>query len=119
MKHCDRCGNEANFFWRVSVNGRTKEVALCSSCAACERGADELGVFDEPFFPSTLYSRPRRAEERTAQSVQTPEKEPEKSLATHKANLNRALRREDYLTAARLRDQIRLLEGKTDEQTVL
>ncbi len=119
MKYCNRCGNEANFFWRVNINGRAKELALCSECAACETSAEELSVFDEPFFPTrSFYSRPRQVHEREA-DTHAPEKAPEKSLATLKANLKRALRREDYLSAARLRDQIRLLEGKNNEQTVL
>ena len=112
MKRCDRCGSEANFFWRVTVNGRSKEVSLCSSCAACERSAEEIDLFNEPFSPapSAFYARAKTSEKPEKEKTLAPTEA--KSLATHKAQLKRALRREDYIKAASLRDRIRAMEGK-------
>lgn len=121
MKRCDRCQNEASFFWRISVNGQTREVALCQDCAACEKQTEDLSLFDLPAFDTLPFfaRRTKQNEPTLAAANETPEKplptlqtQTEKTLPTLKAELKRALRREDYLAAARLRDSIRAIEGK-------
>lgn len=132
MKRCDHCENEATVFYRVTINGRTQEKHLCADCAALEdfpTGFETLrntGDFFplSPFFAqarpliSVVPKKPPQSQEspesprreNTEETLSSPK--PAKSLATLKAELKRALRAEDYLRAASLRDQIRALEGK-------
>ena len=129
-KRCDNCENEATVFYRVSVNGHTEEMHLCADCA--EREGVPMGFepfsapFSEEFFPlgslffpeiRTLARERTLAPEAPAVKTAAPTEQaplspaPAPSLATLKAQLKRAVRREDYLKAAALRDQIRALEG--------
>ncbi len=110
MKRCDRCSNEATHYYRIQINGQAREVHLCARCAAEERRNDEASLF---FFVPKVTRRSAPAASAATESPSDPlPPQSEKSLATLKAQLKRALRREDYLTAARLRDSIRTLEGK-------
>ncbi|MBQ2253051.1 MAG: UvrB/UvrC motif-containing protein [Clostridia bacterium] len=114
MKRCDNCQNEATHYFRITVNGRTKEVCLCSECARRreqEEGEFLFGADDILFSPMFTRAKPQKPASEESQSVTLPSEET-RSLATLKAQLKRALRREDYLTAARVRDSIRALEGK-------
>lgn len=112
VKYCDRCGNEANFFWRMEINGRVKEVALCHECAAAEKRQEEHPPVEEnPWNLATLRRASLETKLRLANKNAPVITEEQKTLPTLKAELKRALRREDYLAAARLRDQIRVMEG--------
>lgn len=117
MKRCDHCQNEATHYVCITVNGRTEERYLCADCAARQsREGDPL--FQSPeFFFLPMFSRARvqrkpSEEPDASETVHELQSEEKQSLATLKAQLKRALRREDYLTAARVRDSIRALEGK-------
>ena len=55
---CEKCGNEANFFYQVSVNGQKAEVHLCTECAQKAGLLQPVntnarpgfgGFFDDPF----------------------------------------------------------------------
>lgn len=124
MYHCDNCNREATVYYRVSINGHTEEKHLCAECAAREEFSAtpfSLSGVDEVFGLRPLFVSPKTTKEtestpKTATGTQTceplPQTSPPPSLATLKAQLKRAVRQEDYLKAARLRDQIRTLEGK-------
>lgn len=118
MNRCDECSNPATVFWSVTINGHTQEMHLCQECARRHGaphtgdGIRETGFF---FFSPSLHRTAGQTQtktETTSAVEQTLPTQSEKSLATLKAELKRALRREDYLAAARLRDSIRTLEGK-------
>lgn len=51
---CQRCGKPASVFYRESVNGKTREMCLCASCAAKEGvGKSNFhvpGFWDDDFF---------------------------------------------------------------------
>lgn len=123
MNRCDRCSNEATHFYRIAVNGREQRLALCADCAARLTAKEELSPLQEAadlllFSPFFARQMPRQERTGVAQSAEAPSatqtlpKQTEKSLATLKAQLKRALRQEDYLSAAQLRDSIRALEEK-------
>ena len=40
---CDKCGNEASFFYSSNVNGRRTERHLCADCARAEGFGNALG----------------------------------------------------------------------------
>ena len=117
MKRCDKCQNEATHYYRITVNGRTEEIRLCSECAGRrERDEGEFlfgapEILFSPMFTRTRVQKNASKEQAAEPSAALPSEET-RSLATLKAQLKRALRREDYLTAARVRDSIRALEGK-------
>jgi protein arginine kinase activator len=71
---CEKCGNnEANFYYRASINGKTTEYNLCTDCAqelglfqpagVGPRGffgGEPFGFVDEPFgFFSEFFGRQR------------------------------------------------------------
>ena len=132
MKLCDQCGKIATVYYRVTVNGKTEQKHLCADCA--EKANIPLafpsplelafslpfgGLFEQPATP--LAPTPeRRSPDLPRGFVAAPERAPAPEaeealpmqLPTLKAQLKRALREDDYLRAAALRDQIRALEGK-------
>lgn len=135
MKHCDLCQREATVFYQVTYNGRTEQKNLCAECAA-KQGipAGFFSPLEQVFslFPQGL--RPSRfalpaesdffllndsgaaqtsapvSDEASGRDAEQSPAAP--SLATLKAQLKRAVRAEDYMRAAALRDQIRAMEGK-------
>jgi len=55
---CEKCGNEANYHYHVSVNGKSSEAHLCTECAQKAGLLQPVsagtrpgfgGFFDEPF----------------------------------------------------------------------
>lgn len=136
---CQHCGNrEANFYYRSTVNGRTTEKRLCSSCA------EELGyagalqrerLFSDEFFarpfglmPSLLggfgsrllteFPAPaaREMEEvRDEEALLDKEQRDELALQCRRnalqTQLKEAVAEENYEEAARLRDELRGLSA--------
>jgi len=71
---CEKCNvNEATFFYKETVNGKTRSLHLCADCAEKMRAAGELRMempdFDTPFaaFPSffgDLFALPEKTSKR-------------------------------------------------------
>lgn len=134
---CERCGrNEATFYYRENVNGRERELHLCADCAR-EEGVGGENIFQgfframpsmwEPFFsplreermayslPVTQRSRISPAQSEAEEKISGAEDEAlrlrrEQSILHEQ--LRDAVEREDYETAARLRDELKRLENK-------
>lgn len=59
---CEKCGNEANFYYSSTVNGQHEEHCLCADCAkqaGFERAFDFRPMFDE-FFRDSFFAEPMR-----------------------------------------------------------
>ena len=63
---CEKCGNEANFFYSSTVNGQHEEHCYCADCAKAEGFEHAFdfrpmlgGMFDD-FFGGDFFSMPRR-----------------------------------------------------------
>lgn len=143
---CEKCGmNEANFFYRESINGQRREMHLCSECAGTEglvsraerRGGDLFGsdIFDLFFssfglpgmggFLRPVMAAPLKAPKRAAQEG---ESRAEQHSAVDEAlkkrreqnmlrlQLRDAVAREDYESAITLRDQLRAMEEPGPDQ---
>ena len=75
---CEKCNqNEATFFYKETVNGKTRALHLCADCAEEMREAGELRMelpdFDTPFvtFPNffgDLFALPEKASKRNAKT---------------------------------------------------
>lgn len=111
---CDRCGDIARVFYEVTICGHTRREQLCHACAEeAQRGTDALScAFEDALFPMAEARRVRTYAQDKAEKECAPETREEPSLAALKAALRHALRREDYLKAASLRDRIRAAEGR-------
>ncbi len=138
---CERCGKEANFYYRSNINGKITTMNLCSECAD-KSGAhmgmmDMNSVFDDMF--NDMYSmfggmlnpwrgfsmpRPRihimlePAEEEKKTEVKTdqqidPEMSKRRELNALREQMTLAVQNEEFEKAAELRDKIRELDNKT------
>ncbi len=124
MKRCECCNRPATVFCRIQVGTECRQMHLCAECARREGVSAFPSLFSEEFSlgtfsPFTLLnttpkSAPCVCEEKDDQvPAKTSTLAPAKSaptLATLKAQLKRAIRQEDYLKAATLRDRIRAME---------
>ena len=132
---CQHCGkNEATFYYRSTVNGRTTEQRLCQHCAR-ELGYAEVlrprGLFDDPFFsrPFSLFGgfgsrmltefpSPAAVEEPAEKDEgKLLDEEQRKALALQvrrnalENRLKTAIETENYEEAARVRDELRALSA--------
>ena len=138
---CEHCGrNEATFYFRRSLNGRSKEVRLCPDCAAALGFRQELdGMFADSFdsvfllLPNLFGVLPEAARltpaaRATLQLVPAPDEpvyETESLLSEAEgaalrqerehnaleAQLKQAVASENYEEAARLRDELKKLDA--------
>lgn len=130
---CGKCGkNEANYYYRETVNGVTREIRLCEDCAGEEglqsrfaQGMNFSGSFGfgssffEDFFApfeSFFARQPVAALGGTDRKGQTEEKtscscndelKRRRERNKLKQQLEEAVAREDYETAITLRDQLK------------
>lgn len=141
---CEHCGrNEATFYFRRSVNGRSKEVRLCPDCAAALGFRQEMdGMFDDSFdsvfllLPNLFGVLPEAARltpaaRATLQLVPAPDEpvyETESLLSEEesaafrqerernalKVRLREAVDAENYEEAARVRDALKKMEQGDD-----
>ena len=121
---CGKCGqNEANYYYRETVNGVTREVRLCADCAK-EAGLEDrfarhfdfgrsFGFADSffedffrlPFAPAmALHSRPEEKQEAGSCDPALKRRRERNAL---EQQLKEAVAREDYETAITLRDQLK------------
>ncbi len=131
---CTKCNhNEANCHYTVNHNGHVTEYHLCRQCAE-EMGLEQklFGSFDtmfddmfRGFFPTPVFALARaaspRRELRTAAAAPSapktevsgadPEMQKKRELNMLRRKMNLAAAEENFEEAARLRDQIRGLEG--------
>lgn len=137
---CGKCGkNEANYYYRQTINGLTREVRLCSDCAK-EEGMDKhfaqsfafdrgfgRSFFEDFFTPFTpldsffaKYLQPANASEEKANTGATEAREQQPAPMDDELKrrrernklehqLKEAVAREDYETAITLRDQLKKL----------
>ncbi len=136
---CDKCKqNEANFYYRETINGRTTERHLCADCAQEEgltaafdwRGGGLFGeLFDEPFggegsllgdffgggmlprFARTMLS-PMTALPRVEIGMTEPEVRPERSRPASEAEASIP---EDAGAELKLRRELQALKLQLDE----
>lgn len=129
---CGKCGqNEANYYYRETVNGRTREIRLCEDCAKeeglqsrFERGFDfprgfgfTNSFFGDFFAPFESFFAPVAALRGKSEKEQTEDKQESRSCSEEmqqrrarnmlKQQLREAVEREDYETAITLRDQLK------------
>ena len=133
MKKCEHCGVEnATFFCKTTVNGRTSEMHLCHTCA------EKLGLtrsmhqaFSRPFgrlfdpvsllgdfgmpaptmlaeFPAPNEETPSAPEE-LVDTIDAKKLQEEREKNALQAQLRRAIDEERYEDAARLRDELKKL----------
>lgn len=136
---CEHCGiNEATFYCKTSVNGRTTQTHLCRSCAqqlgytrslhetmgrGMRRMFDPFSLLgDFGMMPTALLSEFPAPDE--AESAPQPRSAPQQELVDEiekqqlqqqrqrnalQSQLRRAVEEERYEDAARLRDELRAL----------
>ena len=132
---CGKCGqNEANYYYRETVNGRTRELRLCEECAKeeglqsrLERGFAFPGrfgftdsFFEDFFAPFESFFAPVAALSGRSERAQTAEKKETRPGSEElqqrrqrnmlKQQLQEAVDREDYETAITLRDKLKGME---------
>ena len=132
---CGKCGqNEANYYYRETINGRTRELRLCEDCAKeeglqsrLERGFDfprSFGFTDsffedffapfESFFAPVTALRGRSEKEQIGEKKETrpcnEEMQQRRQRNMLKQQLQEAVDREDYETAITLRDKLKGME---------
>lgn len=130
---CGKCGqNEANYYYRETVNGVTREVRLCTECAKEEGLEDRFArhfdfgrsfgfadsffedFFRLPFTPAMALSRRTEQKEQTQEKQESESCDPalkqrrERNVLEQK--LKEAVDREDYETAITLRDQLKKMK---------
>ena len=135
MMKCEHCGaQEATFYCKSSINGVVKEAHLCPDCAEklgytrhLREAFRPMRLFTDPFAAFTpLFGRlgthlltefPSLVEEQTPEqpSPLVDDAEREKLRIQRERNaletqLKAAVEREDYETAARLRDELKALK---------
>ena len=138
---CDRCGkNEATFYYKSNINGRVTEAHLCPDCARAMGYAGSMSGRMSSWFNDDWFDRPFRMLEpffggfgpqpvdvlEQAQSAD-PESPAKDDLLPHdeamslalerkrnalQAQLHNAVEEERYEDAARLRDELKSLNGK-------
>ena len=112
---CGKCGqNEANYYYRETVNGVTREIRLCADCAK-EEGLEAR--FDRPFdfgrsFLEDFFGFPVRqmaavTGENSRRCGCDPELKQRRERNALEQQLKDAVAREDYETAITLRDQLK------------
>ena len=135
---CDRCDNEANFFYRAFINGQTAELHLCVDCAQeagllqpVNTGSPFVGFFDSFFGPSFGGQRPfsalsgnapggpveagplpaeKGAENIPADAGTAVRRQREQNTLRHQLSV--AVQAEDFEKAIELRDKLKALECK-------
>ena len=132
---CGKCGqNEANYYYRETVNGRTRELRLCEDCAREEGLQSRLergfgfprsfgftdSFFEDFFAPFESFFAPVAALGGRSEKVQTGEKKETRPGSEElqqrrqrnmlKQQLQEAVDREDYETAITLRDKLKGME---------
>ena len=137
---CEKCGkNEANFYYKETVNGRSRELHLCSECAEEEGltsrmescGSDLFDLFFSSFGLPSLggFLRPAMAAQPRMMKTRSLNEEGWREQASPvdgalkkrreqnmlRAKLQDAVAREDYETAITLRDQLRAMENGSAE----
>ena len=132
---CERCGrNEATYFVRSNVNGRVTEAHLCPACARAMGVAGRTSLWDDDFFtrPFSLLepffgamgqgllgefpapdepdtpAQPRKSDELLTGAEQEKLQNQCRRNALE-SQLKDAVEREDYESAARLRDELKQL----------
>ena len=135
---CDRCGkNEATFYYKSNINGRVTETHLCPDCARAMGYAGSMSGRMSSWFNDDWFDRPFRMLEpffggfgsrmltefpqpvdvlEQAQSAD-PESPAKDDLLPHDEAMSLALERkrnaqQRYEDAARLRDELKSLNGK-------
>jgi len=136
---CQHCGkHEANFYYRSTVNGRTTEKRLCSSCAeelGYARALQSRSLFSDEFFAHPFGLMPsllggfgsRLLTEFPAPAGEKEAPQPEEELLLEQrereelalqcrrnalqSRLKEAVAEENYEEAARLRDELRGLSA--------
>ncbi len=134
MMKCEHCGAEnATFFCKTTVNGRTTEMHLCHTCA------EKLGLsrsmyqaFSRPFgrlfdpvsllgdfgmpaptllteFPAPIEETSAPAPEELVDTIDAKKLQEEREKNALQAQLKRAVEEERYEDAARLRDELKKL----------
>lgn len=133
---CERCKkNEANVHVSKNINGKATELHLCENCARESGELLSMNQFLGSFFESVLPMRVRRvayipihsaAENKYAGCEDCVEDAPNSSmgdilpvqkiedenLTKLRAELKEAVQKEEFERAARIRDEIKKLEGK-------
>lgn len=138
---CEKCGKEANFYYRSNINGKVTTMNLCSECA--DKSGTHMGmmdmdsVFDSMFRdmhsmfggfmnPWRGFSIPsprihillepsgeaKKAEPKTEQKID-PEMAKRRELNALREQMNIAVQNEEFEKAAELRDKIKELDNKT------
>ena len=130
---CGKCGqNEANYYYRETINGRTREVRLCEDCAREEglqsrfdhgfdfpRSFGFTSSFFEDFFTpfESIFAPVGALSRKSGQSEEQKENRPcseelqkrrERNML--KQQLQEAVEREDYETAITLRDRLKEMQ---------
>ncbi len=130
---CQHCGqNEATFYYKSTINGRTTQTRLCSQCAEKLGYAETLrpmrlfesGFFTRPFslldgFGSRLlteFPAPTGEEQVTAEEALLDEAQRDEFTLQRRRNelenrLQSAIAEENYEEAARVRDELRTLSA--------
>jgi len=121
---CQNCENEANFFFTQTINGETTRVHLCAECAEAAGLLPPIGfALLNAAFGRAENSRGAVRAARTLESLppmpsfaptETIEVDGEisrrREINVLRGKMYDASRREDFESAARLRDEINALE---------
>lgn len=118
---CGKCGqNEANYYYRETVNGVTKEIRLCADCAREEGLEDRFArhfdfgrsfgfadSFFEDFFAFPVRQRAAVSGKKREESACSAELQQRRERNMLEQQLKDAVEREDYESAITLRDRLK------------
>ncbi|MDR3310159.1 MAG: UvrB/UvrC motif-containing protein [Oscillospiraceae bacterium] len=131
---CQKCNNEATYHLHQNVNGDVTELHLCAGCAELDGDAERFAAFSAfPKMPSLTGAMfgelsggmfafaPRRTDISGLFPAAEPSAEPQpaadaelsrrRELNVMRENMRVAAAREDFETAAKIRDEIKIFEG--------